>query len=41
MLSAHVYNEITAMDIYQCITTEYVDLLSVFEKRMKERIAFY
>ena len=40
-LSAHVYNEVTAMDIYQRITDDYVELLSVFEQRMKERIAFY
>lgn len=40
-LSAHAYNEATVMNIYQCITDEYVDLLSVFEQRMKERIAFY
>lgn len=40
-LSAHVYNEVTAMDIYQRITDEYVELLSVFEQRIKERIAFY
>lgn len=40
-LSAHAYNEATTMNIYRCITDEYVDLLSVFEQRMKERIAFY
>lgn len=37
-LSSHTYNETTAMDVYNCIIGEYLDLLSALENKIKERI---
>lgn len=37
-LSSHTYNETTAMDVYNCIIDEYLDLLSALENKIKERI---
>lgn len=37
-LSSHTYNEITAMNIYQCIVSEYVELLSSLEQTIKKRM---
>lgn len=36
--SSHTYNETTAMDVYNCIIGEYLDLLSALENKIKERI---
>ena len=38
-LSSHTYNETTAMDVYNCIIAEYVDLLSALEDKIEERIS--
>ena len=37
-LSSHTYNETTAMDVYNCIIGEYVDLLSALENKIEEQI---
>lgn len=37
-LSSHAYNESTAVDIYEKIRSEYIDLLTDFEREAAERI---
>ena len=37
-LSSHTYNESTAIDIYEKIRSEYIDLLTDFEREAAERI---
>lgn len=39
-LSPHTYNEITALNIYQHIISEYLELLSTLEQTIKNRIAW-
>lgn len=39
-LSPHTYNEITALNIYQHIISEYLELLSALEQTIKNRIAW-
>ena len=37
-LSSHIYNESTALDIYEKIRREYIDLLTAFEQASADRI---
>jgi len=37
-LSAHTYNEVTALEIYRLIKEKYVDLLLTWDKEVQKRL---